>query len=431
MNYGRCQEYLQEIASSGIKFGLKNVRAVLAALGHPELRYPSVLVAGTNGKGSVCAMLAEILSLHGHSVGLFTSPHLVRVEERIRVGKEMIAPGDFCSCLSLVKRTIDRLIRQGSLRFPLTYFETLTACAFLYFARRKVDIAILEVGMGGRLDATNVVVPLVSVITSISYDHVEFLGRTLSRIATEKAGIIKRRVPVISGVSEGPAARVIKRKAKEMDAPCFDLFEEKSALRWSRKGRRFSFSFRWGDRTFRYSPSLPGAHQGRNGALAVAAALEIGRRWKPLNEETILRGIRQVRWEGRLEIVGRRPLVVLDGAHNEEGAKAAAAYAREVMPKPLSLVFGTMKDKDIRRVARPLFPLARTIVLTTIPYHRAASPELIFAAYPEHGRSVFLEPDPGRAVVVARRMTPSRGSILITGSLFLVGEIKRRGLFPA
>jgi dihydrofolate synthase/folylpolyglutamate synthase len=190
MNYGQCQSYLQEIIASGVKFGLSNVRTVLASLGQPESRYPSVLVAGTNGKGSVCAMLAEILFLHGYKTGLYTSPHLVRVEERIRVGKERISPREFCFLLTRLKRTVDDLVKSGKLASPLTYFETLTVLALLYFARRRVDMAVLEVGMGGRLDATNVVTPLVSVITTVSRDHQEFLGRSLDQIAYEKAGII-------------------------------------------------------------------------------------------------------------------------------------------------------------------------------------------------------------------------------------------------
>lgn len=431
MNDRQCREYLRHITASGIKFGLHNVRKVLVALGHPERRYPSVLVAGTNGKGSVCAMLAEILALHGFSVGLFTSPHLVRVEERIRVGKEMIPSREFCSCLSQVKRTVDGLVRGGDLRSPLTYFETLSVCAFLYFARRGVDIAVLEVGMGGRLDATNVVTPLVSVITSVSRDHVEYLGRTLGQIAAEKAGIIKRRVPVVCGVGRGVAGGVIRRRARALQAPCLDVFGKEGALQASRAGRGFRFSFLWQGKRYRFSPHLAGKHQGKNGALAVAAALEIGRRWQPLDERKILRGINQAKWEGRLEVVRRRPLTVLDGAHNEEAAGAAAAYAAEFMPGPITLVFGIMKDKDIRRVTRCLFPVARTVVLTSVPYHRAATPEHIFSLSDVRGRTIFLEPDPVRAVEIAFRLTPASGSILITGSLFLVGELKRRRLFPA
>ena len=197
MNYAECRRYLQEVLGSGVKFGLDNVRTVLAALGNPHFAYPSVLVGGTNGKGSVCAMLAEVLSRHGFRVGLYTSPHLVLIEERVRIGGCPISRRDFCRLLSRLKELIPELIASGKLESPPTYFEILTILALQYLFEKKVDIAVLEVGMGGRLDATNVVTPLVSVITSVGLDHQEFLGRTLAEIAFEKAGIIKPWVPVV------------------------------------------------------------------------------------------------------------------------------------------------------------------------------------------------------------------------------------------
>lgn len=429
MTYGQCQEYLQAILVSGIKFGLKNVRTVLSALGAPQRKYPAVLVGGTNGKGSVCAMLTNILSLHGFRVGLYTSPHLIRVEERIRIGEKPISRGDFCRLLERLKCVVEELIRAGKLASPLTYFETLTCLAFLHFARQRVDIAVLEVGMGGRLDAINVVCPLVSVITTVSKDHQEFLGRSLSRIASEKAGIVKRGVPVVCGlVREGTAYRVIRGRARGLGAPFRGVFDEKDSYQALKRSPGYFFLFRRQGRTYGYSPGLPGEHQGRNAAVAIVSALELSARWKRLNTETIVRGINEARWEGRLEAVSNRPLVVLDGAHNEEGAAAASAYARDFMPGPLTLVFGTMKDKDIERVTQHLFPVARTIVLTSFFYHRAASPEKIFVEAPALRKRIFLEADPQKAVEWALELTPPQGSVLITGSLFLVGEVKKH--FP-
>ncbi len=429
MTYGQCQEYLQAILVSGIKFGLRNVRSVLSVLGMPERKYPTVLVGGTNGKGSVCALLTKILSLQGFRVGLYTSPHLIRVEERIRIGDELIARREFCLLLAMLKSAVEELIKAGKLASPLTYFETLTCLALLHFERQKVDIAVLEVGMGGRLDATNVVRPRVSVITTVSRDHQEFLGRTLRRIAFEKAGIIKRGVPVVCGLNRGGIAyRVISARAKNLGAPFLGVFDEKDAFEIFKNPRGNIFSFRWHGRMFRFSPGLRGEHQGRNAAIGIVAALELSERWKELNERIILRGIREARWEGRLETVSRHPLVVLDGAHNEEGAVAAGTYAWDCMPRPLTLVYGTMKDKDIKRAARRLFPVARTVILTSFPYHRAASPEKIFVEAPALRKRIFLEPDPKRAVEKALDLTPARGAILVTGSLFLVGEVKKH--FP-
>jgi dihydrofolate synthase/folylpolyglutamate synthase len=425
MNYAECQRYLQEVLGSGVKFGLNNVRAVLAALRNPHLAYPSILVAGTNGKGSVCAMLAEILSRHGFRIGLYTSPHLVHVEERIRVGGSPIPRRDFCRLLSRLKGLIPGLVASGKLESPPTYFEVLTILGLQYFCERKVDLAVLEVGMGGRLDATNVVTPLVSVITTVGRDHQEFLGRTLAEIAFEKAGIIKPGVPLICGRVPRMARKVINRKAREMGSPVRGVLDEPGDLSARRLKDGFRFSLRFAGEEFVFQPKLPGEHQGRNAALAIAAGWELSRSWRRLSKRRIIQGIREADWPGRLEVISRRPLVVLDGAHNEAGARVAAAYAREFLPRPLTLVFGIMRDKSIRRVSAELFPLADNIFLTSLPMPRAASPELVYSLAPVRKKLAFLEPDPKKAVQKAIEMTPRNGSVLITGSLYLVGEIKK------
>jgi len=428
MNYGQCQEYLRGIQTSGVKFGLDNVRTVLSALGLPHKKYPSILVAGTNGKGSVCAMLAKILSLHGLRVGLYTSPHLVRIEERFKIGEEPISSREFCRLLSLLREKVEKLVETGGLSSTPTHFEILTCLAFLYFEAQHVDVAVLEVGMGGRLDATNVVSPLVSVITSVSMDHQEFLGKTLGRIAFEKAGIIKSGVPVVCGLSKGRAYEVIKKRAEELAAPLSGVFDARAAFQQQKTRTGYRFSYRCNGKIFRYTPALAGEHQGRNAAVAIGAALEISKRWRKLEKEKILRGVSEARWPGRLEIVSRRPLVILDGAHNEEGARAVRSYGRNFLPRPRALVFGIMKDKEIRKVAGLLFPLVETVFLTSLPYKRAAAPGRIKELVASMGRRVFVEPDPKKAVLKALALTPNRGSLLVTGSLFLVGEVKKH--FP-
>lgn len=426
MNRGQCRDYLQKVLESGVKFGLDNVRTVLKVLGDPQNAYPSILVGGTNGKGSVCAMLAEILAGHGLRVGLYTSPHLVRVEERLRVDGQPISGPDFCRLLTLYKWTVDDLVRDGALAAPPTYFETLTCLALLYFREKHVDAAVLEVGMGGRLDATNVVLPLASVITTVSRDHQEYLGRTLEKIAGEKAGIIKRGIPVVCGVTKGVARSVIRQKARRLKAPYIDAFEGPRALAVARTSGGFRFRLRWRGRNFRYSPGLRGEHQGRNAAVAIVTALSLNGPWKTPPKRTILRGIRRASWPGRLETVGRRPLIMLDGAHNEEGARAAAAYAAEFLPQPLTLVFAAMKDKDIPRLTRILFPIAETIILTGLPMPRAAAPTDVLRLAPPRRRPALIEPDPKAALLRAREITPRGGAVLVTGSLFLVGELKKR-----
>lgn len=415
-----AREYLDHLERFGVKLGLDNIRALLHRLGDPQRAFPSIHVAGTNGKGSVSAMLAEILRRNGLRVGLYTSPHLVRVEERIRIDGRLIPEREFRRLMGIFK----------NLQAPSTYFEVLTAAALLYFQEKRVDCAVLEVGLGGRFDATNVVTPLVSVITTVARDHMEYLGSTLAEIAFEKAGIIKPGVPVISGVSSGSARAVIRRRAREENAPLIEVFGPETSFRPLGRGPRAAFAYRVGDDFYRLTPGLRGAHQGRNAAVAAAVARVLDWPWRPLGKATIEEGIREARWEGRLELVARRPAVYLDGAHNEAGAEALAAFIRTHCSRPPVLVFAMMKDKEIGRVARTLFPQARKVIVTAIPYKRAARPEEILAKTREFREKIVLESDLRRALTLARKTAGPSGAVIVTGSLFLVGEVKKtRPLF--
>lgn len=423
------RSYLGRLELHGIKLGLENITKLAAALGDPQNRFLSVHVAGTNGKGSVAAMLAGALAAHGLRTGLYTSPHLARVEERVRIDGRAIAPRRFLGRLAELKGVVDRLMAEGRLAHHPTYFEVLTALAFVEFAEREVDVAVLEVGMGGRFDSTNIVRPLVSVITTIAKDHEKHLGATLERIAFEKAGIIKPGVPVVCGARGGAARRVIRRVARERRAPLVEVFGRGRSLeaRPGRGGCRFVYRGERG--IYAFTPGLAGRHQGANAAVAIAAAEVLSRVWKPLDKATVLAAIRDARWEGRLETVRRRPLVLLDGAHNVEGVEALAAHLRDVVRRPVVLVFGAMEDKDIRAMARVLFPLASAVVLTRVPYKRAAAPEALFAAAPPFRGPVLLEPDTRKAVELALSISAGRAPVVVAGSLFLVGEVKRLRLF--
>jgi len=425
MNYRECQLYLEKIQRLGIKFGLDNVKIILSSFDNPHQKYPSLLVAGTNGKGSVCAMLAQILSLHSFRVGLYTSPHLIRVEERIKIGKESISSPDFCRGLTLLKERIEALLASKELLSPPTYFELLTCLAFIFFERKRVDMAILEVGMGGRFDATNVVDPAVSAITTVSEEHQRFLGYTLSQIAFEKAGIIKPGIPVVCGVKKGKAQRTIKKRARELAAPFYGVFDKKGCFQAKKTKGRYTFRYESNRGKYHFSPSLQGEHQGENAVVAVVASEQLSKSWKKLEKEKIIRGIEETRWEGRLEVFSRRPLVILDGAHNEEGAKALRDYIREFISTPLILVVAFMREKKIGKIARILFPLAEKIILTRFPYFRAANPEEIRAETLEFKDKIILENDLKKAVEMALFETSSQGCILITGSLYLVGEVKK------
>ncbi len=428
MNFQQCLNYLEEVQKLGVKFGLDNVRTVLESLHSPHLSYPSILVAGTNGKGSVCAVLTRILSLHGFRVGLFTSPHLVSVRERIRIGDTLIPKKDFSLRLTFLKDKIEALIETKILNHHPTYFELLTCLAFLSFKREKVDIAVLEVGMGGRFDATNIVMPLLSVICTISLEHQKTLGETSGQIAFEKSGIMRSGVPVVCGAEDLESLAVLQKRAEELGAPFSQVFEKKGSFQVCRIGKQSGFLLRTSKGETSFSPSLLGTHQGKNAAIAIVAAEHLSSIWKNLEKERIIQGVETTRWEGRLEPFSENPLVLLDGAHNEEGAQALKTYIQDSVSTPVILVFALMQDKKVEKIADLLFPLSERVILTRFPYFRAASPEEIQEKTRMYQDKVVLEPDVFKAVTRAVSEAKEKKTVVIAGSLFLVGEVKK--LFP-
>ncbi len=430
MKYEQCLKYLEKVQNLGIKFGLDNVRTILSSFDNPHQKYASILVAGTNGKGSVCAMLTQILTYHGMRAGLFTSPHLVKPEERIRIGNRLISSRDFCRILKELKTRIEELIKSKKLLSPPTYFEFLTCMAFLYFCEQKADIAVLEVGMGGRFDATNVVEPCVSVITTISGEHQKFLGESLSQIAYEKAGIVKTGVPVVCGVEETEAYETIQRRAEELKAPFLGVFERKGCFSIQKTEKEHSFVYRSEGEKYFFSPSLLGEHQGRNAAITIASCEQLSARWRKLKKNKIIEGIEKTKWEGRLEVVSREPFVIFDGAHNVEGALGLKKFIKDFLPSPLILVFAVMRDKEIEKIADILFPLADSVILTQFPYFKAASPVDIESKTSGYQDRIIKEPDPLNAFKLAIRQSGSGGCVVVAGSLFLVGAIKKYGDVP-
>ena len=423
MNFRECLRYLEQIQNHGIKFGLDNVRSVLHELNDPHANQKFIQVAGSNGKGSVCAMMSRIFTLHGYRCGLFTSPHLMRVEERIRIDEKPISPEEFCSVLTKIRNAVEALINRGILQHPPTYFEMMTLAALLHFRRRDVDLAILEVGMGGRFDATTVVDPKITAITTISREHEQYLGNTEALIAAEKAGIIKKNTPLISGVMNREARRVIRRKAESGGALFMEVFPPAAEFNQI-AGKDHTFSMNWKGRSYMLAPSLPGRHQGRNAAVAAAAALEMSRHLRPLKRDLIERGVATTQWEGRLEFIRRHPAVILDGAHNEEGARALRAYLKENFNCPVILIFAVMKDKNIRRLGEILFPLAEKVYVTRFGYHRAASPEAVMEAVPDFRSRIECESNPGKALQAALSEAGRDGGIVAAGSLYLIGTLK-------
>ncbi len=429
MNYTECLNTLDELGHElgRKKLSLAATETILAALGHPERRYATAIVAGTNGKGSTSAILASILHCAGFRTGLYTSPHLVRVNERIQVNGREISDEDFAAAFSEVRETIDRLLDQKSLDERPSFFEYLTAAAFLHFARSGVRLAVLEVGIGGRLDATNVTEPRVAIITNVDLDHMEILGETLPAIAQEKAGVIKPFRPVVSACEHPDAVGVIRRHAASLGAELLETpsFAHLSPLRNVQGCYSFDLALD-GDCYTGLSLPLAGKFQIKNAVAAVAAAWRLNREGFTIPRRAVIEGLRLARWPGRLETVREQPLVLLDGAHNPAGAREVAAFVKEELAgKCLRLVYASMRDKAIAEIARILFPLAEEVVLTCPGLARAASPEEILAAAEFRSERIVIEPDPARALERACQSSRPDDVVLATGSLFLVGDIRR------
>ena len=415
-SYQESVDYLFGLQKYGIKFGLNCTANILNRLGNPEQTLRCIHVGGTNGKGSTSAMLSSVLKEHGLRVGLYTSPHLVRFTERFRIDDEEVAQERILDVFEKVRKVLDD-------QEPPTFFEVVTAMAFQYFAEEKVDWAIVEVGMGGRLDSTNVISPRVSIITNVAFDHQEFLGTTLAAIAREKAGIIKEGVPVVTGVQQPIVQGVLKATAYKRHAPLYFL------------GRDFRMR-RNGDGSFQYqglkrhwsslNVNLAGMHQLGNAALCLAA-LEVLEKQGDFSFATdaVSRGLMQVRWPARLEVLQEEPLIVLDGAHNAHGAESLRESLKKCFPnRRLHLVLGVMADKDIRGILRRLLPLAETAIFTQPRYTRAANPEELRRLARPYIQKQYVIPDVASAIEEAKRLAGPDDMICIAGSLYFAGEVK-------
>jgi dihydrofolate synthase / folylpolyglutamate synthase len=448
------------------KFDLANVRVLLAALGHPERKFPGVLIAGTNGKGSTAATLASILRASGLKTGLYTSPHLVRINERIQINYQPISDEDFAVLHDMVERTAERLVLEGKLPWHPSFFEMLTAIGFEHFARVQVDIAVLEVGMGGRLDATNVIEPRLSVITDISLDHQKFLGNTVAQIAREKAGIIRPKGVVVT-LPQQPAAndvignRILDLQAKAVSAvayiPPVSPFSmhypvlkirgksvtaeaaeraEKTAIGFSEGGGNgmrtcvSSYPLEVLGKEITVESPLLGRHQLRNVALAIAAAAVLHKQGLcEISPESIERGIRETHWPGRFQVIPARdgwPEVVFDVAHNPAGAWALRSTLSTVYEdRRMIFVFGAMRDKAIAEMGEILFPLAERVIATPADNPRSATAAEIRAAARRITVNLEEVPDVASALDRARALAGPQDLVVITGSIYIVGEAMR------
>jgi dihydrofolate synthase/folylpolyglutamate synthase len=417
MSYADAVNYLYGLQKYGIKLGLEKTGKILSAVGNPHRNFRSIHVAGTNGKGSVSAITASILTAHGFKTGLFTSPHLVSFTERIRIDHEQIAESDV---ISLTEEIRERLRGEGC--DTPTFFEFVAAMAFSYFSRNNIDRAVVETGMGGRLDATNLIMPDISVITRISYDHKDFLGETLTDIANEKAGIIKNNIPAISAPQEKEAEDVILKAAKEKSAPLFVYGKDfGGALRSSGlDGIVFDYSDESHGIEDIFLP-LAGEHQLVNACVAIKAAMTS----LHCNIEKIKEGVKKTRWPGRLERVSSDPPIMIDGAHNPDAASALAEFIKKYLGgRRIILVMGVMSDKDAVGILAPLLPLASDIIFTAPDYGRAASPDELAGYASEMGFDSQTAYSVGDAIDMAINRVEEKisGLILITGSFYTIGE---------
>jgi dihydrofolate synthase / folylpolyglutamate synthase len=407
MNYPDSVQFLYALGNEikSAKLGLERIRAVLEALGNPERAYRVVHVAGTNGKGSTCAMIEAGLRAAGVRTGLFTSPHLIEPTERIQIDGIPVSTADFERAFNIVHETAEKL----DLDCHPTYFETVTAMAFWLFREKKIETAVIEVGLGGRLDSTNVVRPILTVITPIDFDHEAYLGHTIEAIASEKAGILKPGIPAVFAPQRPEAAKVLDARAAELHVPVTraEDFEIRD-LHIDARGSRFSGIV----------CPLGGEHQVENAIAAVLALRALG---------VSTDGIQDARWPGRIEHVSPNPDIILDGAHNPAGARAVARYLKRFYgTRRIWLVYGAMRDKAIEEVAGILFPIATELVLTAPGTPRALRPE----ALAEFAGRGHIEPTVDAAIDYARTHAADEDVIVITGSLFVVGEARRLFLAP-
>jgi dihydrofolate synthase/folylpolyglutamate synthase len=400
--------YLFGLEQFGIKFGLQNIQAICAALGHPEHAFRSIHVAGTNGKGSVTAMVDAALRHAGHRTARYTSPHLIRLNERFAVDGRPIGDAELLATIASVRRVVDSLVADRELDTQPTFFEVTTAVAFEWFRRASVELAVIEVGLGGRLDATNVITPEVSAITSIAYDHQLYLGTDLASIAREKAGIIKRGIPVVVGEVDAEAFSAIEEVARANQAPLVTAAASDV-----------------GD----LEVGLSGSHQRSNAAIALRILECLVNRGVPIGRAAIVQAIGHTQWAGRLDLRrladGRE--ILMDAAHNAAGAQALARYLDSLPGGPLPLVFAAMRDKDVAAMFRALLPSVGALILTRADNPRSADPEALARVAREIAPSLAVDVEPSLSEALELAWQRSRvNRIVAAGSIFLLGDVLRQ-----
>jgi dihydrofolate synthase / folylpolyglutamate synthase len=417
MNKFNSDAYLSGLNVDVMHFGVEAITALLARFGNPQNSYKTILIGGTNGKGSTAAMAASILKQAGYRTGLYTSPHLVNVRERIAINGKIIPLRIFNGILAEI---------QNHVIEPVTYFEVLTAAAFTYFQRQQVDVAVMEVGLGGRLDATNVCVPLVSVITNIGLEHTAYLGNTLAAIAGEKAGIIKPAGVCITGITQQKVARKLMSICRRRKSALYRLGTD---FKMVKRANGLPDYLGMSRRLSGLEIALSGRHQLSNAALALAALEIVETNGLVISDSAIRHGLKNTRWEARMEILSTRPLFLLDGAHNPAGINVLArALRNEFSWRRLILIFAALSDKDYEKMLKKMAPLAAVAILPPLETGRAVSPRRLAGVIKEPGCRPIMVDSVYQAVRLALEMTDDCDMICAAGSFYLAGEVKQ--IFP-
>jgi dihydrofolate synthase/folylpolyglutamate synthase len=435
MNYQSAVRYLltlgRELAAptqaASAKFNLENITTLLERLGRPERAFPCVHIAGTNGKGSTAAFIESILRHAGFRTGLNTSPHLERINERIRIDGQEISDDLFAEIFTRVRAAIEELLAGGKLKAHPTYFECVTAVAFEAFARERVDFAVVEVGLGGRLDATNVVTPLVSVITRIDFDHENFLGHSLQEIAAEKAGILKSRVAAVIAAQLEEAREVLLARANELGCAITEIPEAYAVEKEHMLGgcMRATVVERLTDARFALAPQLAGRFQLQNALNALGCARSLQQKSYQITDVNIEEGIATAQWPGRIERLQTRPDLYLDGAHNPGAARELANFlAENFRGRRIYMLFAAMRDKAVDEVTGLLFPHAYEVIFTEARTPRAISATQLQELAGHHAQRSLVIPDAEDAFETALSKARSEDAIFVTGSLYLVGQLR-------
>lgn len=425
MEFNEALRYLLELGHEtlAIKLGLRNIELLLAHLNNPQRSYPAVQIAGTNGKGSTAVVLDSICQAAGIQSGLYTSPHLVYITERIRICGSEISRDEFASIATGVRRSAEQLVAENQIEAPPTFFEQVTAIALTHFRNRKVELAILETGLGGRLDATTAAQAEIVAITQIALDHQQYLGDSLASIAAEKAAIIRLGATAIVGKQPPEALEVILRHCADNGVTPL-LADGCITVDSVTSGGQIIATFETEEARYeKVRVGLRGRHQLDNIAVAIRLAESLRERGFKISARHIIAGIESAKHSGRLELWPSRPALLFDGAHNVAGASALRAYLDAFVTEPVTMIFGAMADKNLGQMAAILFPVAKQLVLTQMQNPRAATSDTLKALAPDSA-DVFSATSTAEAIKVAKKITPEDGLICITGSLYLVGDIQ-------